>query len=66
MDIISIIVTLIVVGVILWGLQQILSVIPMDERIKKVINVLVIVLVCLWILSLFVPLGHIGAIRIER
>ena len=55
MPLIELIVILIVIGVGLY----LISLIPMDANIKKIIQVLVIVLVVLWILSLFFPFGHI-------
>lgn len=47
MAILPIIITLAIVGVILWGIQQI----PMDATIKRIIVVVAIVLVLLWLLS---------------
>lgn len=47
---IEIIVALVVVGLILWIVEQI----PMDAMIARIIRVVVIVVVCLWLLSLLV------------
>jgi len=47
MSIISILITLCIIGVILWGVQQI----PMDPTIKRIIVVVAIVLVLLWLLT---------------
>ncbi len=44
----AIILTLIVVGVVLWLVN---TYIPMDAKIKKIINVVVIVCVVLWLLN---------------
>jgi hypothetical protein len=51
MPLISILVVLIVLGVGLYLLQLI----PMDATVKQIIRVLVILLVVLWVLSLFFP-----------
>ena len=48
MDILHIIVILVVVGLILWLVN---TYIPMAEPIKKILNVVVIILVVLWLLS---------------
>ncbi len=48
MDLISLIVTLIVVGVVLWLVN---NYIPMDGKIKQILNVVVVVAVVLWLLS---------------
>jgi hypothetical protein len=51
--IVPIVITLIIAGVALY----VVGLIPMDGAIKQIIRVLVILFVCLWLLSLFVPLG---------
>jgi len=63
MSIIGLIVVLIVVGVLLWLVN---SYIPMDAKIKQILNVVVIILVVLWLLSLFIDFGGIGSTRIGR
>jgi hypothetical protein len=54
MSIIGLIVVLIIVGVILYLVN---TLIPMDPKIKTIINVVVVVCVCLWLLSVFGLLG---------
>lgn len=58
---ISIIITLILVGVLWWALQQLLPLIPLPEPFRRVINVLlvvVLVLVVIWIVLQL--LGAVG------
>ncbi len=50
MDLISLIVTLLVVGVLLWLVNNF---IPMDVKIKKILNMAVVVVVVIWPLTLF-------------
>ena len=53
---IEIIVVLIVVGLLLWVVSQI----PMDPTIARIIRVVVIVVVCIWLLYFlvgFLPSG---------
>lgn len=50
MDLITLIVVLIIVGVFLWALQ---TFIPMDPTIKRIIYVVVLLVVLLWVLSAF-------------
>jgi len=50
MPLITLVVTLIVVGVLLWLVN---TYIPMDPTILKIINVVVIIAVVLWLLSVF-------------
>ena len=47
---IAVIVTLAVIGVLLWALN---TYIPMDSKIKGLINIVAIVCVVLWLLSVF-------------
>ena len=63
MSLITLVVTLIVVGVLLWLVN---TYIPMDGKIKKILNVVVMVAVVLWLLVAFGILGHSGDIRIPR
>ena len=57
MSLISLLVTLIIVGVLLWLVN---SYIPMDGKIKKILNVVVVICVVVWLLSAFGVLGKRG------
>jgi len=60
MPIIQLLVILVVVGVVLWLVN---TLIPMDQKIKTVINVLVLLLVLLWLLEVFGVLsGTLGTV----
>jgi hypothetical protein len=61
MPLINLVVTLVVVGVILWLIN---NYIPMDGTIKKILNVVVVIVVVLWLLTAFGVLGPISSIRI--
>lgn len=61
MSLISLIVVLIVIGAILYCVN---TLIPIDPKIKTIINVVVILVVCLWLLQIFV--GPMADIRIGR
>lgn len=50
MSLLSLIILLVVVGVLLWAIN---SFIPMEPRIKSIMNVVVIIAVVIFILSLF-------------
>ena len=50
MPIITVIVVLVVIGVLMWLVN---TYIPMDAKIKQILNVVVIILVVLWLLNLF-------------
>lgn len=50
MSIIAVVISLMVVGVLLWVIN---TYIPMDARIKQLINIFVVVCVVLWLLQIF-------------
>ena len=50
MPIVSLIITLIVVGVLLWLVN---TYIPMDSKIKNILNIVVVIAVILWLLRAF-------------
>jgi len=58
----QIIVVLIVVGVLLWLVN---NYIPMDSKIKSILNVVVVILVVLWLLQAFGLLGSLGAVHVS-
>jgi hypothetical protein len=47
---VSLIVGLIIIGVLLWVVE---TLIPLDPMIRRVIQVVVVVAVCLWLLRAF-------------
>ncbi|HZK12744.1 MAG TPA: Thivi_2564 family membrane protein [Atribacterota bacterium] len=61
MSLISLLVVLIAVGVILWLIN---TYIPMDAKIKKILNAVVVIVVILWLLQAFGILGNLNNIRI--
>ena len=61
MSLITIVITLIVVGVLLWLVN---TYIPMDGKIKKVLNLVVMVVVVLWLLNVFGVWGHLHDVRV--
>lgn len=62
MSLIALVIILIVVGALLWAVNTQLTFI--DANIKKIINVVVIIVVLLWLLSVFGILPDLNAIRV--
>jgi hypothetical protein len=60
MPIINIVLVLIVVGVLLWLVN---NYIPMAGSIKKILNIVVVVTVVLWLLNIFGILSSISRLR---
>ena len=63
MSLISLVIVLIVVGVLLWAAN---TYIPMDQKIKTIMKIVVVIAVVLWLLSAFGVLGSLDSIRIGR
>ena len=61
MPLISLVVVLIVVGVLLWLIN---TYIPMDGKIKSILNAVVVIAVVIWLLQVFGLLGSLQGIRI--
>jgi hypothetical protein len=61
MSLVTIVITLIVIGILLWLAN---TYIPMDPKIKKVLNIVVMVVVVLWLLNVFGLWGHLHDIRV--
>ena len=57
---ISVILTLIVLGVILWAVEQLLPMVPMPEPFARIIRVLIIVIVVLVVV--YIIAGLLGAV----
>lgn len=62
-SLISLVVTLIVVGVLLWAVN---TYIPMDGKIKNILNVVVVICVIVWLLYAFGIISRAGDIRVPQ
>ena len=63
MPLINVVVVLVVVGVILYLIN---SYIPMAGSIKSILNAVVIIVVVLWLLSVFGLIGELSSIRVGK
>jgi len=63
MSLMSLAITLIVIGVLLWLVN---TYIPMDGKIKKILNIVVVICVVVWLLFAFGVLNRGGDIRVPR
>ena len=61
MPLLNVVVALIVVGVALWLIN---GYIPMDSKIKTILNVVVVVGVALWLLQAVGVWGHVSRYRL--
>jgi hypothetical protein len=60
---IQLILVLVIVGVLLWLVN---NYIPMDSNIKKILNIVVIIVVILWLLRVFGVLTNFPGIYVGR
>lgn len=63
MSLISLVVTLVVVGVLLWLVN---AYIPMDAKIKKILNIVVVICVVVWLLFAFGIIDRSSDIRVPQ
>ena len=63
MPLLTVVVTLIVIGVLLWLVN---TYIPMDGKIKSILNAVVVVAVVTWLLYAFGVLNHAGDIEVPQ
>lgn len=61
MTLLSLLITLVVIGVVMFLINQI----PMDARIKNIIYVLAILFIVVWLLQSLGVLGNFGNVRIR-
>ena len=61
MPLLTIFIVLIVAGLLLWLVN---TYIPMDRKIKSILNVLVVIVVIIWLLNVFGVLDNLGSINI--
>ncbi len=63
MPLVTLVVILIVVGVLLWLVN---TYIPMDGKIKSILNAVVVIAVVLWLLQVFGLLSTLTNIHVGR
>jgi hypothetical protein len=63
MSLVSLILILIVVGVVLWLIN---TYVPMDPKIKSILNAVVVIAVVLWLLQVFGLMETLWNIRVGK
>jgi hypothetical protein len=61
MSLITIILTLVVVGVVLYLINRF---IPMADNIKQMLNIVVIIILALWLLKIIGLWGYLAGIKV--
>ena len=63
MSLLTVLVVLIVVGVILWLVN---AYVPMDGKIKNILNIVVVIFLVLWLLKAFGLFNSLNNVRVEN
>ena len=61
MPLVNVVIALIVVGVLLWLVN---TYIPMDGKIKQILNAVVVIAVVVWLLQAFGLIGGLNTVRV--
>lgn len=61
MPLLTVLIILIVVGVILWLVN---TYIPMDAKIKRILNIVAVIIVIIWLLKVFGVLDSIKSVTV--
>jgi hypothetical protein len=61
MPILTILLVLIAIGVILWAVNKY---VPMDAKIKNILNVVIVGLTIFWLLKVFGVFAYLGSVHI--
>jgi hypothetical protein len=61
MSILSILLVIVLVGVLLWAVN---SFVPMDGKIRSILNIVVVLLLIIWLLQAFGLLQGLSSLRV--
>ena len=61
MSLLTVLIVLIVVGVLLWLVN---TYIPMDRKIKNILNIVVVIIVVIWLLKAFGVLNSLKGMNL--
>ena len=61
MSILTLIIVIVLVGVLLWAVN---AYIPMDGKIKNILNIVVVVCLIIWLLKAFGVFGYLSGSHI--
>jgi len=59
----SVVIVLIVVGILLYCINQF---VPMEARVKSILNIVVILVLVWWLLTIFGIFGYLGNVTVPR
>lgn len=60
---VALVITLVVVGVLLWAIN---AYVPMDPKIKQILNVVVVIAVVIWLCQVFGLCSYMNDVPVPR
>jgi hypothetical protein len=63
MPLMTVLLTLVVVGVVLWLVN---TYVPMDGKIKQILNAVAVIATVIWVLNVFGLLSRLGAVHVGK
>jgi predicted membrane protein len=61
MSLLSLVVAIVLVGVVLWAINNF---IPMDGKVRSILNAVVVIVLVIWLLQAFGVLGSLSSVRV--
>jgi hypothetical protein len=61
MPLLTVFIVLVVVGVVLWLIN---NYVPMDRKIKNILNIVAVIVVVIWLLQVFGVLGSLKNLKV--
>lgn len=61
MSLLTLIFVIVLVGVLLWALNQF---VPMDSKVRSILNAVVVILLVVWLLDVFGIVDSLSRIRV--
>ena len=62
MSLIHLIVILVIAGFVLWLVN---TYVPMQDTVKKILNVSVVIIILIWLVYAVLGMTHLGSVRID-
>ena len=63
MPILTILLVIVVVGILLWAINTYL---PMDAKIKQILNIVVVLFLVIWLLSAFGVFAALSGVKVGK
>lgn len=62
MSILAVIITIVIVGLVLWAIN---TYVPLDQKIKTILNVVVVIFMIVWLLKILGAWAYLGSTKLN-